>query len=173
MFRRRADGPANQTGPGRLTLSSLTSAGGQMNLLCLSGLQPAVGAALVVAGGPPPPDRSGCGQTASSRTSSVGTSAVGLRQEPSLVVFFFFTFFKISHRQPESHLPPGDASLGETHLRDLHREDERGELHRLHLQAVRVGTRCLASRMAANSLQWSHSSSTEAFCINVPTEHVQ
>lgn len=81
MFRRRADGPANQTDFGRLTLPSLTSAGGQRNQLSLPVLQPAVGGALVVAGGPPPPDQSGCGQTASSRTSSVGTSLVSRCQE--------------------------------------------------------------------------------------------
>lgn len=82
MFRHRTDGPANQTDSGRLTLPSLTSDGGQRNQLCLPVLQPAVGGALVVGGGPPPPDLSGCGPTASSRTSSAGTSVVSRRQEP-------------------------------------------------------------------------------------------
>lgn len=44
----------------------------------------------------------------------------------------------ITFRQPAGHIPPGDASLGEAHLCDLYREDSRGELHCLHLPAVRV-----------------------------------
>lgn len=145
MLRRRAEGPANQTEPGRVTLPSPTSAAGQRDQPCLPVLQPAVGGASFVAGGRPPPGRSGCGPTASSRTSSAGTSAVSRRQVPCFVISLFFSFFLsytcfgITRRQPESHLPPGDASLGEAHLRDLHGADERGELHRVHLQALRVG----------------------------------
>lgn len=52
---------------------------------------------------------------------------------------------KVSHtpipsRQPESHFPSGDASLGETHLRDLYGEDGWGELHRVHLQTLWVSS---------------------------------
>lgn len=41
-------------------------------------------------------------------------------------------------RQPEGHVKTSHATLGETDVRDLHRENRRGELHRLHIQTMRV-----------------------------------
>lgn len=50
------------------------------------------------------------------------------------------SYTPIPSRQPESHFPSGDASLGETHLRDVYGEDGWGELHRVHLQTLRVSS---------------------------------
>lgn len=44
----------------------------------------------------------------------------------------------IAFRQPARHFPSGHAPLGEAHLRGVHGEDVGGELHRVHLPALRV-----------------------------------
>lgn len=44
----------------------------------------------------------------------------------------------MSSRYSEGHVQAGHASLGETDVCDVHREDRRGKLHRVHLQTLRV-----------------------------------
>lgn len=46
--------------------------------------------------------------------------------------------WNVSSRYSEGHVQAGHASLGETDVCDVHREDRRGKLHRVHLQTLRV-----------------------------------
>lgn len=46
-------------------------------------------------------------------------------------------------RYSEGHVQAGHASLGEADVCDVHREDRRGELHRVHLPALRVSSAAL------------------------------
>ncbi len=44
----------------------------------------------------------------------------------------------VLYRKPESHIQTGHETLGKTHMCDVHRQNNRRELHRLHLPAVWV-----------------------------------